>query len=130
MSGRSLIELATATDDTERLVASEYHAMGAPTSAFMLRQGNWKYHYYEGYEPELFNIADDPEEIDDQAANPAVKFVLDRFEEKLRAQLDPAAIDRQAKDDLAALIENYGGREAAIDLGRSGATPVPGQKPE
>ena len=60
--------------------------MGAPTSAFMLRQGNWKYHYYEGYEPELFNIADDPEEIDDQAANPAVKFVLDRFEEKLRAQ--------------------------------------------
>jgi choline-sulfatase len=104
--------------------------MGAPTSAFMLRQGNWKYHYYEGYEPELFNIADDPEEIDDQAANPAVKFVLDRFEEKLRAQLDPAAIDRQAKDDLAALIENYGGREAAIDLGRSGATPVPGQKPE
>jgi choline-sulfatase len=130
MSGRSLIELATATDDTERLVASEYHAMGAPTSAFMLRQGNWKYHYYEGYEPELFNIADDPEEIDDQAANPAVKFVLDRFEEKLRAQLDPAAIDRQAKDDLAALIESYGGREAAIDLGRSGATPVPGQKPE
>jgi hypothetical protein len=59
-----------------------------------------------------------------------VKLILDRFEETLRAKLNPAAIDRRAKDDLAALIESYGGRETTMDLGRSGATPVPGQKPE
>ena len=28
---------------------------------------------------------------------------------------------------MAALIESYGGREKAIDLGRTGSTPVPGQ---
>jgi choline-sulfatase len=130
LSGRSLIELATNSDNIERLVTSEYHAMGAPTSAFMLRRGNWKYHYYEGYAPELFNISDDPEELDDRAADPHVKLVLDGFEKTLRTQLDPSAIDRRAKNDLAALVEGYGGRETAMNLGRSGATPVPGQKPE
>lgn len=128
--GRSLIELATDADDCDRLVTSEYHAMGAPSSAFMLRRGNWKYHYYEGYAPELFDIQDDPEETKDRAADPEVKSILDDFENILRGKVDTAAVDRQAKDDMAALIESYGGREKAIDLGRTGSTPVPGTKPE
>ncbi|MEC7536971.1 MAG: sulfatase, partial [Pseudomonadota bacterium] len=114
----------------DRLVTSEYHAMGAPSSAFMLRQGEWKYHYYEGYAPELFNISDDPEELADRANDPASKPILDKFEAMLREIVDPAKIDRTAKDSMAALVEGYGGREKAIDLGRSGSTPVPGQAPE
>ena len=128
--GDSLIDLANAPDARERLVASEYHAMGAPTSSFMLRRGDWKYHYYEGYAPELFNMSSDPEEENDLAAAPESKSVVDEFEATLRKRVDPAAVDRRAKDDMAALIEIYGGREKAIDLGRTGSTPAPGQAPE
>ena len=125
LEGRSLVELANTTDNPERLVASEYHAMGAPTSAFMLRRGSLKYHYYEGYCPELFDLAADPEETKDLAGDPKSQPVLDEFETILRNRIDPVAIDRRAKDDMAALIESYGGRERAMELGRTGSTPVP-----
>ena len=82
------------------------------------------------FAPELFNIADDPEELTDCAKDPVSKAALDKFEETLRRMVDPTKIDRAAKDSMAALIENYGGREKAIDLGRSGSTPVPGRSPE
>ena len=29
----------------------------------MLRQGDWKYNVYVGYEPQLFNLKQDPDEI-------------------------------------------------------------------
>ena len=68
----------------------------------------------------------DPEEEHDLAAAPEYKSVLDDFDKTLRKRIDPAVVDRRAKDDMAALIEIYGGREKAIDLGRTGSTPVPG----
>ena len=95
-----MIDLANASDARERLVSSEYHAMGAPTSSFMLRRGNWKYHYYVGYAPELFNLYDDPEEEIDLAGASASKSLIDDFEATLRKRVDPAAVDRRAKDRL------------------------------
>lgn len=130
LEGRSLIDLANIADDPERLVTSEYHAMGAPSSAFMLRRGRWKFNYYEGYEPELFDLAADPEETKNLAADDASMSILGEFEAILRDRVDPATIDRLAKNDMAALIESYGGREKATDLGRTGSTPVPGQATE
>jgi choline-sulfatase len=38
LSGRSLFELAAAPDDPERVILAQYHAAGAATGAFMLRQ--------------------------------------------------------------------------------------------
>jgi|TARA_A100001037_G_scaffold199051_1_gene178090 choline-sulfatase len=130
LMGKSIFEIASSQNDPNRLVTSEYHAMGAPSSAFMLRQGEWKYHYYEGYAPELFNLLEDPEELSDRANDPASKAILAEFEKLLHRMVEPTKIDRAAKDSMAALIESYGGREKAIDLGRSGSTPVPGQTPE
>ena len=49
--GASLIEIANADDDPERLVFSEYHAMGSATGAFMLRKGHWKFIYYVSMQP-------------------------------------------------------------------------------
>ena len=31
----------------------------------MIRQDEWKFVYYHGYEPQLFNLADDPYEMED-----------------------------------------------------------------
>lgn len=38
----------------------------------MVRRGPWKLNHYHGYdEPQLFNVADDPEEFEDRADDPA-----------------------------------------------------------
>ena len=42
--GQSLFAIARARDDDERLVFSEYHAVGSNTAAYMLRNRRWKYH--------------------------------------------------------------------------------------
>ncbi len=37
----------------------------------MIRHGPWKLNYYHGHPPQLFNLADDPDELRDLAAEPA-----------------------------------------------------------
>ncbi len=130
LAGRSLLELAAEPDDVERTVFSEYHSMGATSAAFMLRRGRYKYHHYVGFEPELFDLELDPEETTDLAGDPGHRNTLEGFAALLRTRLDPAAVDRKAKDDQAALVERFGGREQAMQLGRAGSTPVPGTAPE
>jgi choline-sulfatase len=122
--GRSLIALANQADDEQRIGFSEYHAVASPSAAFMLRQGPWAYHYYVGYEPELFNVARDPGQTHDLASDPAHAGVLRRLEALLRERVDPSAVDRRAKDDQNALVARFGGREAALKIGPQGATPV------
>ena len=104
---------------------SEYHAVGSPSAAFMLAQGRYKYHHYVGYEPELFDLDDDPQETTSLHASPAHREVLVQLERDLRAFVDPVAVDRMAKDDQNALVQHHGGREMALGLGKRGATPVP-----
>lgn len=123
--GRSLIELAHAPADPQRPIFSEYHAAGSNTAAFMLRKGRWKYHYYVRFQPELFDLGTDPEELNDLAPDAAYSGVLREMEGELRRICDPEVIDALAKEDQRALIERCGGREAASQLGSTGATPAP-----
>jgi choline-sulfatase len=124
LPGRSLFEIAAAADDPERIAFSEYHAVGAPTGAFMLARGRYKYHYYVGYRPELFDIATDPEETSNLAEEPTCRDVVAEFEAELRKMLDPETVDCRAKDAQNALIARHGGRDAALKLGYSGETPT------
>ena len=123
--GRSLRAIAAAPTDPDRAVFSEYHAAGAVSGAFMLRTGRWKYIHYVGFEPELFDLEADPEETTSLAADPAFADVAESLDGRLRAICDPEAADAQAHADQAAMIEAYGGREAALRLGVPGATPPP-----
>ena len=123
--GRSLYAIASEATDTDRAVFSEYHAAGAVSGAFMLRTGRWKYIHYVGFEPELFDLEADPEETASLAADPAYAEVVASLDARLRAICDPEETDAQAHADQAAMIERYGGREAALALGAPGATPAP-----
>ena len=125
LPGRSLFEIAREPADPARASFSEYHAVGAPSGAFMLRQGRWKYHEYVGYPSELFDVAADPEEKIDRADDPSCSDVVAALRADLRRIVDPVAADRQAKADQRALVERFGGREAAFRLGTKGATPAP-----
>ena len=128
LPGRSWFDTAAAPRDPERVAFSEYHAAASPSAAFMVRRGTKKLIWYVGYEPELFDLAADPEEtVDLAASDPAA---VAEYEAILRAICDPEHVDRRAKDDQNALTARFGGPEAAFRTGTPGATPVPGEQPE
>ena len=125
LPGRSLFEIAAAPFDPQRTVFSEYHAFASPSAAFMLRDGRYKYNYYVGYQPELFDLSRDPNEERNLAASAAHADIVARLDDQLRGMLDPEATDARAKADQAALIERYGGPAKALHIGAPGATPAP-----
>jgi len=125
LPGQSLLELASGANPS-RAAFSEYHAVGSPSAAFMLAHGGYKYHHYVGYPCELFDLQDDPQELHDLAASPRHQAVREAFAQRLHAVVDPRQVDRMAKADQNALVAAHGGRAAALQLGKIGATPVPG----
>jgi len=124
--GRSLLSLARGPQEPERVAFSEYHAAGAATGAFMLRKGRYKLVHYVGMRPQLFDLQDDPQELQDLAQDPARQAVLAQLQAELRSICDPEEVDRRAKADQADIVERNGGREAVIRRGTFGATPPPG----
>jgi choline-sulfatase len=129
LPGGSLWDLANSADDDERVVFSEYHAAGAMTGAFMIRRGRYKFVYYVGLPPQLFDHETDPEEQVDLAEQAEHAGLVREFEAVLRSICDPEAVDARAKSDQAALIERHGGLDAVNQRGSFGATPAPGDKP-
>jgi choline-sulfatase len=125
LPGRSLFEIAHEPRDLQRTSFSEYHAVGSPSGAYMLRKGRWKYHEYVGYPCELFDLTTDPDERINRASDPHCFSVVSELRSELQRIVDPAAADRQAKADQRNLVERYGGRDAAFRLGTKGATPAP-----
>jgi choline-sulfatase len=130
LPGRSLFEWINTPEDRERVVLSEYHAVGSVSAAFMLRQGSFKYHYYVGLPPELYDLENDPEETVDLANDSNYASIVENLEQLLRQYVNPEAVDALAKADQAELINLFGGRDKAIRTGAKGATPAPGQGSE
>jgi choline-sulfatase len=110
----------------KRTILCEYHAAGAATGAFMIRKGPFKYVYYAGMPAQLFDLDADPQEARDLAGEPGYAGLLADCERELRAVVDPDAADALAKTDQRARIAGYGGREAILNLGSFGHSPVPG----
>ncbi|MEC7256201.1 MAG: sulfatase-like hydrolase/transferase, partial [Pseudomonadota bacterium] len=123
--GRSLYDIAAAPEQPDRLVFSEYHAVGAVSAAYMLRKGDWKLIHYHGFPPELFNLSDDPEETTNRADDPACADVLAELEQALRRICDPTEMNDLAFADQDAMINGYGGKEVAMNMGAPAATPPP-----
>lgn len=125
MPGQSLLQLAKAADQPDRLAFSEYHAVGAETSAFMLANDQFKYHHYVGFEPELFDLHADPEETANLASSTTHAATRAYFERALHSMLNPREVDARAKREQNSLVARFGGRDAALRWGNTGPTPVP-----
>ncbi len=123
--GRSLLKTANEPDDPARAGFSEYHAVGSPSAAYLVRQGAWAYHHYVGFTPELFDLESDPGQSRNLAGDPQHAERREHLDHLLHTMLDPVATDRRAKADQAALVARHGGREAALKLGPQGTTPPP-----
>ena len=127
LPGASLFDIV-AGRAPKRTVMSEYHAAGAITGTFMIRHGAYKFVYYVGMPPQLFDLEADPYETRDLGQNPDYRGVVNDCEAALRRVVDPEAADAQARKDQAAKIASLGGREAILAKGSFGHSPVPGTK--
>ncbi len=123
--GESWLGIAASGETHDRVAFSEYHAMGAPSAAFLCRRGSVKLHHYVGFEPELFDLAADAEETTNVAGDPAYATIMRSLEADLRAIVDLEEVDRRARADQAALVERFGGPARAAGLGTVAETPAP-----
>lgn len=115
LSGVSLLD-PTEVEASERPVIAEYHANGSTHASFMLRSGDWKYIEYIGERPQLFDLAEDPEETRDLAPSPEHEPTLATCRARLREVCDPEAVDRAAKADQARRVAEVGGPESAAAI--------------
>ena len=116
---------AAAAPRGNRAVISEYHDGGSITGMFMLRTENWKYTYYPGYEPQLFDMVKDPHEEHDQAMNSEHAGLRARLEDKLRGIVNPEEVNQRVFSEQNELIEKLGGPEAILATTDYDQSPVP-----
>ncbi len=97
LDGESLLpQLVEGTGRERDWAMCEYHGDRCATGTFMLRQGDWKYVKHTGFESELFNLKDDPDETTDLVHDkPEIARELDRV---LIANFDCEGIDARAKE--------------------------------
>ena len=131
LPGESLWEIA-ASDNRERTVFSEYHAIGSQNAYYMLRDRRYKYIYHVGAPPQLFDLHADPDEVDDLTLrdDADTNALLADYETQLSMLIDPEAVDARAKADQQRRIEELGGREAVVARGSFINSPVPGETPK
>jgi choline-sulfatase len=129
LPGRSLYKFLHNSDPTRR-VFSEYHAACSITGSYMIRKGRWKYIFYVGLAPQLFDLEADPTEANDLGLDTNFEQIRSEFNIELRKILDPEAISNLAFADQALLLEKHGGLENVLKLGDYGYSPAPGEKPE
>jgi choline-sulfatase len=127
LPGTSLWPLARGESDPTRIVFSEYHASRSACGNFMVKDDCYKFVYYAGdYPPQLFDLQEDPTELNDLGRDPAHADTGARLETELRKICDPDEVNERAFADQRALIESYGGEEAILAEGpKIGATPTP-----
>ena len=128
LPGRSLFDII-GDPDGDRTVFSEYHAVGSQNAIYMLRDRRYKYVYYVDGPPQLFDLQTDPLELSDLSTSSGHKDVLEDFGNRLRALLDPEAVDAQAKAAQKARVDTFGGEEAVRARGAFDNSPVPGETP-
>lgn len=92
----------------EEAVITQSHANGRITGTFAIRQGKWKYMYYDGYGELLFDLQNDPEECRNLAEMEAYRYqkeILRRELERLAGEKGLSAISREAMEAQRCLRE-------------------------
>jgi len=132
LPGLSLKAIANAADDPDRTIFSEYHDGGSTTATFMVRWQNWKFIYYVGHPPQLFDMATDPDELTNLAvqenSNQEITAIMREGERRLREICDPEAVNERCFEDQAQRIEELGGADACANAYVFNHTPTPSEQ--
>jgi choline-sulfatase len=98
LRGTSLMPLIRGgTNAAPPFVYAECHTEGNSTGSFMIRKDHWKYIYFS-YHPDklLFNLDDDPAELNDLAGRPETANIQKDMHELLTSVVDPDAVTAAA----------------------------------
>lgn len=129
LPGLSLLDIANTADDMDRTIFSEYHDGGSTTGTFMVRWGRWKFVYYVGHEPQLFDLTSDPQELTNLAVagvnDHVIQAAWKEGEKRLRAICDPEAVNTRCFADQKRRIAELGGVEACATGYSFNHTPTP-----
>ncbi len=98
--GRSLLPACMGEDLATIPIISEYHGEGIMRPSFMLRLGDWKYHYCHGSQPQLFNLVDDPGEWNNRAGDPTLSDIEAELHAIIAGRFDLEQIHREVWDRL------------------------------
>lgn len=104
IAGHSLMKLITDGIDPDRpdFAFSEYHAHGIPDGMFMIRWRQYKYVFYCGDKPQLFDLKKDPGEHENllgtSFGDPEVQRISDSCHRRLLSVCDPHAVNARAKE--------------------------------
>ncbi|MDG2196813.1 MAG: sulfatase-like hydrolase/transferase, partial [SAR324 cluster bacterium] len=116
--GKSLKNLLTGDSNSwENIATSEYcmddsdfanisgnlggkdvHAKPGGVQNKMIRCDEWKLVFYEGYEPQLFNLIEDPHELFDRSADSENKEIKEFLINEILTGWDPVAIHKRMID--------------------------------
>ena len=124
IDGESLRAIANNTYDKNRCVLSEYHGAGSYGGAFMLRMGDYKYIYYVGHQPEVFDIKSDPNEKQNLANDLSFRSLVDMLDNALRSIINPESVDEAARSDQKKMLKDVGGIDFVLNRGNYAGTPV------
>ena len=75
----------------------------------MIRTGDWKLVYYHGRRPQLFNLREDPHELQDLASDPRYKSIQSDLTHRVLANWNPDAIESDCalKRDQAHILRQW-----------------------
>lgn len=104
--GISWRDIIQKKNEDRRFIFAEYHGNFFRKDWYMLTDEQYKYTFYVDDRPSLFNVREDPHELNDLALKPEYKELLQQFEKKLRELVDPEAISLRAKKDLGLISED------------------------
>jgi choline-sulfatase len=85
---------------------SESHSESNCTGSFMLRKGDWKYLYFTGDVPLLFNLRQDPGELRNLAGKKETAAIQKELHQQLTSLVEPDAITRRAFDAQQRVLLN------------------------
>jgi choline-sulfatase len=106
LRGRSVIPLLQGAETGEdRWTYSELNNEGNITGSFWVRNRDWKYVYFVGYPPLLFNLKDDPGEFENLAGGEKYREVESELNNLLRSVVDPEAVSAAAFEHQKARLE-------------------------
>lgn len=97
-----------------RAVFSEYHGHGTRASSYMIRHGSWKLIWCAEAPHLLFNLEEDPEELNNLAETWPQKFK--ELEEELFAACDPVKENQRAEEMITEQLQAIGGMKPQVGV--------------
>lgn len=107
--GQSWLPLMKGEKREDPVVFAEYHGNFLPQDWYMVRDERYKYTHYENRNPSLFDLQNDPGELNDliKVGGEEVKEIAKIMQEKLSKIVDTDKVSLECKKDFG-LISEYG----------------------